>query len=214
MGRLTDVQIRNWLKAGKPVAKSDGDGLTFTLSANGTASWVLRYRVPGVKSQKELTLGRRKDVSLAEARSLAAAARGKVQQGTDVGREKQKNKREAARRRARVGRQRPRNHQCVPTTLVIQSRPHPCRLLLQGVEVDLGHPNRRRWSGHSDRKAALIGSAKSYEWRGCGCGGDCAHLAFRLDGLPILITLDVAKDDFGDRALLKHGPVSPPIPIA
>src|ERR1700676_5126203 len=97
MGRLSDVQIRNWVRAGKPVAKSDGGGLTFTLSANGTASWVLRYRAAGAKSQKEMTLGRHKDVSLAEARNLAAAARGKVQQGTDGGREKQMSKRAAAR---------------------------------------------------------------------------------------------------------------------
>ena len=61
MGQLTDIQIRNWLKAGAAVSKSDGDGLTFTLSAKGTAAWVLRYRVPGAKSQKEMTLGRYPD---------------------------------------------------------------------------------------------------------------------------------------------------------
>ena len=54
MGILTDIQIRQWVKQGQPIAKSDGDGLTFTLSAKGTASWVLRYRVAGTKSQKEL----------------------------------------------------------------------------------------------------------------------------------------------------------------
>lgn len=43
MGKLTDVELRNWIKAGKPVAKSDGQGLTFTLSAKGTAAWTLRY---------------------------------------------------------------------------------------------------------------------------------------------------------------------------
>ena len=43
--KLSDPQIRRWIKAGEPVAKADGDGLTFTLSAaNGTAAWVLRYR--------------------------------------------------------------------------------------------------------------------------------------------------------------------------
>jgi len=45
METLTDVQIRNWLKAGSPVAKSDGDGLTFILSRKGTAAWTLRYRL-------------------------------------------------------------------------------------------------------------------------------------------------------------------------
>jgi len=37
MGKLTDLQIRRWIKAGEPVAKADGDGLTFTLSAKGSA---------------------------------------------------------------------------------------------------------------------------------------------------------------------------------
>ena len=35
MGKLTDVELRNCLKAGQPVNKTDGDGLTFTLSAKG-----------------------------------------------------------------------------------------------------------------------------------------------------------------------------------
>lgn len=81
MGQLTDVQIRNWIKAGVAVAKSDGDGLTFTLSAKGTAAWVLRYRASGAKSQKEVTLGRYPDISLGKARELATEARAKVQQG-------------------------------------------------------------------------------------------------------------------------------------
>lgn len=96
MGQLTDVQIRNWVKAGAALAKSDGDGLTFTLSAKGTAAWVLRYRVPGAKSQREVTLGRYPDISLGKARELATEARAKVQQGADVAREKQATKRESA----------------------------------------------------------------------------------------------------------------------
>ncbi|HEU4376600.1 MAG TPA: Arm DNA-binding domain-containing protein, partial [Telluria sp.] len=52
---LTDIQLRQWKKLGEPVAKSDGDGLTFTLSKAGTASWTLRYYVNG--KRKELTLG-------------------------------------------------------------------------------------------------------------------------------------------------------------
>lgn len=88
MGKLKDVQIRNWIKAGDPVAKADGDGLTFTLSAKGTAAWVLRYRFGG--KARELTLGRYPDITLAKARELAAEARVHIQQGRDVAREKQK----------------------------------------------------------------------------------------------------------------------------
>lgn len=90
MGALTDIQIRHWVKDGTPVAKSDGDGLTFTLSANGTASWVLRYRFGG--KQREKTIGRFPDIPLKKARELAAADRVRVQQGVDVGREKQVDK--------------------------------------------------------------------------------------------------------------------------
>jgi hypothetical protein len=44
--KLKDVELQNWIKAGLPVVKTDGDGLTFTLSAKGTAAWTLRYRLP------------------------------------------------------------------------------------------------------------------------------------------------------------------------
>ena len=95
MGTIRDVQIRNWINAGKPLAKTDGDGLTFTLSASGTASWVLRYRLSG--KQRELTLGRYPDVTIAAARKLATEKRVEVQQGVDVARKKQKAKLDTAR---------------------------------------------------------------------------------------------------------------------
>ena len=95
MGTIRDVQVRNWINAGKAVAKSDGDGLTFTLSSGGTASWVLRYRLSG--KQRELTLGRYPDLTIAAARKLATEKRVEVQQGVDVARKKQKTKLESAR---------------------------------------------------------------------------------------------------------------------
>lgn len=91
---LSDVQIRAWFKTARPVAKSDGNGLTFTLSAKGTAAWVLRYRFAG--KARELTLGRYPELSLAEARKRALEARGKVMGGTDVAREKRQVKIERA----------------------------------------------------------------------------------------------------------------------
>ena len=95
MGNLRDVQLRNWVKSGKPIVKSDGDGLTFTLSAGRTASWVLRYRLNG--KQRELTLGRYPDLTMEAARKLATKKRVEVQQGIDVAREKQKTKQDAVR---------------------------------------------------------------------------------------------------------------------
>lgn len=85
--KVSDLQIRRWIKAGTPVAKSDGGGLTFTLSASGTSAWVLRYRFGG--KPRELTLGRYPDKSLAQARDEARKARASIQNGVDVAREKQ-----------------------------------------------------------------------------------------------------------------------------
>ncbi len=94
MARLTDAQVRSWVRAGKPVAgKSDGGGLTFTLSKAGAAVWVFRYRLNG--KQRELTLGRYPQTTLGAARKAATAARAKVDRGVDVAAEKQKEKLEA-----------------------------------------------------------------------------------------------------------------------
>ena len=88
---LDDVQIRRWIAKGEAVARSDGEGLTFTLSASGTAAWVLRYRVAGVR-RKELTLGNYPDLTLAAARKLARARRVDVDQGKDPAAEKKVDK--------------------------------------------------------------------------------------------------------------------------
>ena len=32
---LSDLQLRRWIRSGEPLAKSDGDGLTLTVSAAG-----------------------------------------------------------------------------------------------------------------------------------------------------------------------------------
>jgi len=87
---LSDAQLRAWVDAGNPVAKSDGDGLTFTMSTHGTAAWTLRYRHGG--RRKELTLGRYPDLGLKSARLRAAAERLAVQGGADVAVEKQRRK--------------------------------------------------------------------------------------------------------------------------
>jgi integrase len=94
MGKITDVQIRAWLKAGAPVAKSDGDGLTFTLSPKGCASWILRYRLAG--RQHEISLGRYPELGLAQARALATEQRAQVQQGVHIAHQKQAAKRKRA----------------------------------------------------------------------------------------------------------------------
>ena len=87
--RLKPIQLQHWLRAAQngelptvkdtetgaihqlryPLAVSDGDGLTFTLSRTATATWILRYRYGG--KQKEVTIGNYPDITLAEARSAA-----------------------------------------------------------------------------------------------------------------------------------------------
>lgn len=90
--KITDIQIRHWLKAGRPLAKAQGEvaGLTFTLSAKGTAAWVLRYRLGGV--QKEVTIGRYPDFSITEAKAEATRLRQQIQKGIDVARDKRQAK--------------------------------------------------------------------------------------------------------------------------
>jgi integrase len=78
---LSDMQIRRWVAANEPVAKSDGGGLTFTLSKAGTASWVLRYMREG--RARELTLGNYPDIGLSAARKLASEHRASVDKGQD-----------------------------------------------------------------------------------------------------------------------------------
>lgn len=87
---LTDPQLRRLAVAGEPIAVSDGDGLTFTLSAAGMAAWTLRYRIGG--RRREVTLGRYPGLKLVDARKAAAKARVQVESGVDVAVEKQRRK--------------------------------------------------------------------------------------------------------------------------
>lgn len=88
MAALKDAQLKAWMRAGAKIAgRSDGDGLTFTLSAakpprQGTATWVFRYRFGG--KPREVKLGNYPDLSLVAARAAARAARVQVDQGRDV----------------------------------------------------------------------------------------------------------------------------------
>lgn len=92
-GLLTDVQIKSWIRGGAPLAKSDGGGLTFTLSKAGTAAWVLRYRMPGRRA--EATIGNYPDITLAEARKEASRLRAMIDAGKDPAAEKREAKQKA-----------------------------------------------------------------------------------------------------------------------
>lgn len=90
---LTDIQLRRWTAQKQPIVKADGNGLTFTLSKAGTASWILRYRQDG--KQRELTIGNYPDISLTEARTLARAYRADIDLGKDPAKEKATKKQQA-----------------------------------------------------------------------------------------------------------------------
>jgi integrase len=91
---LSDRQLKAWVAAAEPVAKSDGGNLTFTLSKAGKASWILRYYNDAGKRQ-EVTLGNYPDISLAEARKIASQMRADRAKGIDPGKEKAARKQQA-----------------------------------------------------------------------------------------------------------------------
>lgn len=86
LNKLDDLTIRQWIRQSLPIAKSDGGGLTFTLSKAGKASWILRYRHRG--KALELTIGNYPDISLSEARKLARKSRAAVDIGANPAAEK------------------------------------------------------------------------------------------------------------------------------
>lgn len=88
---LTDLHLRALVSKGEQVARSDGDGLTFTLSKAGTATWVLRYR-QGRGRRKELTIGNFPDIGLSEARKLASRHRVSIDEGGDPAAQKKLKK--------------------------------------------------------------------------------------------------------------------------
>ena len=92
MARLSDVEIRNWIKAGERFeARGDGEGLYLRFREGTTIPvWRLRYRLGG--KQRVMNLGKYSTLSLAEARKTAKALRAKVALGHDVAAEKRDRK--------------------------------------------------------------------------------------------------------------------------
>lgn len=74
---------------------SDGQGLWLVKRSRERGKWILRLAIQGVR--REMGLGRWPDVSIAEARERAAAARRRVRDGVDPVAERQKSKRQPGR---------------------------------------------------------------------------------------------------------------------
>jgi hypothetical protein len=75
MGKLTDVAIRAWIKAGERFeGRTDGDGLLLSWRPDRTAPhWRLRYRFAG--KSRVMNLGSYTDLPLAAARQSAKELR-------------------------------------------------------------------------------------------------------------------------------------------
>lgn len=96
MGKLTDIQIRGWVKAGERFeAKGDGDGLYLRYSKiDATPLWRFRYRFDG--KARIMNIGSYGTLSLADARKTVKGLRARVSLGYDVAGEKQERKRDAS----------------------------------------------------------------------------------------------------------------------
>jgi integrase len=80
VGNLTATQAKN----AKPGDKlSDGDGLRLDVDKSGNASWIFRFRSPTTGKERFMGLGPFGDVTLAQARDAASAARGLLRSGAD-----------------------------------------------------------------------------------------------------------------------------------
>lgn len=92
MAKLTDMQIRAWIKAGERFeGKSDGDGLYLSYRENyATPIWRFRYKFVG--KRRVMVIGTYAELSLAKARETARELAARVALGYDVAGEKQERK--------------------------------------------------------------------------------------------------------------------------
>lgn len=96
MSKLSDLKIKQWIKAGERFeGRGDGDGLMLCWPERSTGSyaapfWKFRYRFQG--KPRVMHLGSYTVLSLAEARKRARELRAKVALGHDVAGEKQERK--------------------------------------------------------------------------------------------------------------------------
>lgn len=95
MPKLTDMQIRAWIKSGERFeGRSDGEGLYLRFrKEDKTPFWRFRYKLAG--KPRTLMIGSYSVISLAKAREIAKELAARVALGHDVAAEKQQRKAEA-----------------------------------------------------------------------------------------------------------------------
>lgn len=95
MPKLTDMQIRAWIKAGERFeGRADGNGLYLRYrKTDKIPTWRFRYKLAG--KPRAMLMGSYSELSLAKARDIAKELSARVALGYDVAAEKQKRKAEA-----------------------------------------------------------------------------------------------------------------------
>ncbi len=95
MSKLTDMQIRAWIKAGERFeGRADGGGLYLRFRpADRSPSWRFRYKLAG--KSRAMLIGSYAELSLSKARETAKELSARVSLGYDVAGEKQERKTEA-----------------------------------------------------------------------------------------------------------------------
>lgn len=95
MAKLTDIQIRAWIKAGERFeGRSDGNGLYLRYRAGDKVPvWRFRYKFSGKK--RVMQIGSYSELSLAKARETVKELSARVALGFDVAGEKQERKADA-----------------------------------------------------------------------------------------------------------------------
>ncbi len=95
MAKLTDIQIRAWIKAGEHFdGRADGGGLYLCFPSSYSAPfWRFRYRIAG--KRRAMLIGSYSDLSLSKARATVKELAARVALGYDVAGEKQARKAEA-----------------------------------------------------------------------------------------------------------------------
>lgn len=92
MAKLTDIQIKAWIKAGERFeGRSDGNGLYLRYRAGDRVPvWRFRYQFAG--KSRVMLIGSYSEISLAKARETARELSARVALGFDVAGEKQERK--------------------------------------------------------------------------------------------------------------------------
>lgn len=95
MPKLTDMQIRAWIKAGEHFeGRADGGGLYLRYrEVDRSPTWRFRYKLAG--KSRAMLIGSYSELSLSKARELAKELSARVALGYDVAAEKQQRKAEA-----------------------------------------------------------------------------------------------------------------------